>query len=271
MLQRLAARPLLYTVLGTLTGVAASVCISIFALWVAGFPPFMPVAMLLSVGLPGIVAPLVMYPLVESNRRERDLRHELERLVFTDMLTGLPNRRAFFEFAQPLIDTPVTTTPLTAMMIDVDHFKQINDTYGHDIGDAVLKRIADVIRGEVEAAAAPRWTVARLGGDEFAVMVDGLVPTAVARLAERLCRQVHRHVGAGHELVPVTVSVGVAFRAAGMKIDHLLKAADDAAYAAKRAGRDRWAFASARDGAPGVRRIGPRPMPEPANDRFVAN
>ena len=89
--------------------------------------------------------------------------------------------------------------------------------------------------------------MARLGGEEFVALVDGLAPSAVGRLAERICNQVHRSVGAGERLEPVTVSVGVAFRKPGQGIDKLLKAADDAVYAAKRAGRDRWAFAT--DGA----------------------
>jgi diguanylate cyclase (GGDEF)-like protein len=274
MLRHLAMRPLVYTVIGTLFGVAASFLITAAAMRIAGLPPLLPVATWLSVLLPATVTPLVMVPLILSNRRERGLRTELERLVLTDMLTGLPNRRAFFEFTQEVIDAPAPVGGrLTAMMIDVDHFKQVNDTYGHDVGDAVLKRIAGVIRAEVEAAGAARGTVARLGGEEFVVLVDGLVPTAVARLAERLCHQVHRSVGAGESLTPVTVSIGVAFRAPGMKIDQLLKAADDAVYAAKRAGRDRWSFAGEREAASAmpVRRMLPRPMPEPANDRFAAN
>jgi diguanylate cyclase (GGDEF)-like protein len=83
-----------------------------------------------------------------------------------------------------------------------------------------------------------------LGGEEFVVLIDGLAASAIGRLAQRFCNQVHRSVGAGDRLDPVTVSVGVAFRKPGQGIDKLLKAADDAVYAAKRAGRDRWAFAN---------------------------
>ena len=162
-----------------------------------------------------------------------------------DALTDLPNRRAFFEFARVVVKRQtIVGTPLAALMIDVDKFKGINDSFGHDHGDMVLKRIADTILAEVTAVDAPRCIVARLGGEEFVVMVDGLAPSAIARLAERICNQVHRSVGAGERLDPVTVSVGVAFRKQGQGIDKLLKAADDAVYAAKRAGRDRWAFAT---------------------------
>src|SRR5262249_8642037 len=149
--------------------------------------------------------------------------------------------------------------PLTAMMIDIDHFKRINDSYGHDVGDVVLRRVAGVIRDEVATAGASLSTVARLGGEEFAVIADGLAPSAAARLAERICHQVHRWVGAGDSLEPVTVSIGVAFRVPGKGIDRLLKAADDAVYAAKANGRDRWAFAG--DAVKATPRRQSRPLP----------
>ena len=108
----------------------------------------------------------------------------------------------------------------------------------------MLKAVAAAVRDAVAAAGAADWTVARFGGEEFAVLIDGLVPTAVARLADRICAEVRRlrHDDAGR--ARGTVSVGVAFRTPGMSIDRLLKAADDAVYAAKRGGRDRWAFAT---------------------------
>ena len=256
----------LYTVAGTLAGVAISYAATGFALAWAGVA-FIPVAMLLSIALPATLAPLTMYPLIAMNHRQRRMRIELERLVGTDMLTGLPNRRAFFDFALPLVDRDANIeTPLTAMMIDVDHFKPINDTYGHDAGDRVLKRIATAIRDAVAATGAPIWTVARLGGEEFVVLVDGLVPTAVARLAERICQDARRIEHDEINAAPVTVSVGVAFRAEGMGVDRLLKIADDAVYFAKNNGRDRWAFGGDRS----VARILPRPVPEPANDRRAA-
>jgi diguanylate cyclase (GGDEF)-like protein len=127
--------------------------------------------------------------------------------------------------------------------------------------------VAGVIRDEVARAEAGEWMVARLGGEEFAVLAHGLAPSAVARLADRICAQVHRWVGAGDSLEPVTVSIGVAFRAPAMGVDRLLKSADDAVYAAKANGRDRWAFAG--DARDEPRRRQPRPLPEPANDRVA--
>ncbi len=204
-----------------------------------------PLAIVLPLGIPAIVVPALVYPLLRAIRRQRELHAELERLAHVDALTDLPNRRAFFEFARTVVKRQtIVGTALAAMMIDVDKFKHVNDSFGHDHGDMVLKRVAETIVAEVTTADAPRWIVARLGGEEFVALIDGLAPSAIARLAERICNQVHRSVGAGERLDPVTVSLGVAFRKQGQGIDKLLKAADDAVYAAKNAGRDRWAFAS---------------------------
>jgi diguanylate cyclase (GGDEF)-like protein len=267
MFARIVRHPIFCTVLGTLFAVAVSYVVTRVTLAQAGLP--LPgVALGLALALPGTITPLTIFPLLVMLGRQRRLRIELEHLVLTDVLTGLPNRRAFFEFARAALAAAVTpASPLVAMMIDVDYFKRINDSYGHDVGDVVLKRIAGVIRDEVAAAGATDWTVARIGGEEFAVIADRLAPSAVARLADRICGQVHRWVGAGDDLEPVTVSIGVAFRAPGMGIDKLLKAADDAVYAAKANGRDRWAFAG--DGRNETPRRPARPLPIPANDRIA--
>jgi diguanylate cyclase (GGDEF)-like protein len=252
-----------YTVAVTAAGVAVSYGATLLALGLAGYEP-QPIATWLSIGLPAVLAPLTMFPLVLMLRRQKTLRAELERLVHTDMLTGLPNRRAFFAFADTVMQRDLDTdVPTTAMMIDIDHFKSINDTFGHDAGDRVLKRVAGAIHDSVASAKASQWTVARIGGEEFAVLVDGLVPTAVARLADEICIDVRRinRISDGHQ--PTTVSIGVAFRTREMGIDWLLKCADDAAYKAKNNGRDRWVFGEGRQSA---RRL-PMPMPEPANDR----
>lgn len=234
--------PLPVTVVALVVVALFSLIIVVVSLRLTGFAVDAP-SIILPPAISAIVVPILVYPLLLAIRRQRELHAELERQARVDALTDLPNRRAFFEFAQTVVKRQtIVGTQLTAMMIDVDKFKSVNDTYGHDHGDLVLKRVAETILAEVTGAAAPRWIVARLGGEEFAALIDGLAPSVIARLAERLCNQVHRSVGAGDRLDPVTVSVGVAFRKQGQGIDKLLKAADDAVYAAKRAGRDRWAF-----------------------------
>jgi diguanylate cyclase (GGDEF)-like protein len=257
-------QPVLYTVAVTAAGVAISYGATRMALSLAGYEA-LPIATWLSIGLPAVLAPLTMFPLVLMLRRQKTLRAELEQLLHTDMLTALPNRRAFFAFADTVMERDLNLdVPTTAMMVDIDHFKSINDTLGHDAGDRVLKRVATAIHDAVASSTASEWTVARIGGEEFAVLVDGLVPTAVARLADEICIDVRRvnRMNDGHQ--PTTVSIGVAFRTRGAGIDWLLKCADDAAYMAKNNGRDRWVFSG--EERQSGRRI-PAPMPEPANDR----
>ncbi len=236
--------PLLMTLVVLVVVAVFSLAVVVASLRLTGFAVDTP-SVILPLALPAVVVPALVFPLLMAIRRQGELHAELEHQARVDALTDLPNRRAFFEFARAVVKRQsIVGTPLTAMMIDVDKFKGINDAFGHDHGDIVLKRVAETILAEVTGAAAPRWIVARLGGEEFAVLIDELAPSVVARLAERICNQVHRSVGAGDRLDPVTVSVGVAFRKPGQGIDKLLKAADDAVYAAKRAGRDRWAFAN---------------------------
>lgn len=252
-----------YTVAVTLAGVAVSYAVTTLILGFSGHG-FVPIAAWLSIGIPAIMAPITMFPLLLMLYRQRALRHELERMAHTDALTGLPNRRAFFAFAENLMEQEIAPDmPATAMMIDVDHFKAINDTRGHDAGDVVLRRVAAVIRDAVRQSTTGDWAVARLGGEEFAVLLDGIVPSAVARLADRICLDVRQVILPDEGQRPVTVSIGVAFRARGMGIDGLLKLADDAVYAAKNNGRDRWAFAGERQAS----QRSARPLPEPANDR----
>ena len=244
MFTRYSNSPIVVTVLLTAAGVLVSLVVTMLVMALAGYP-YPPIAYVLAAGLPAIVAPLYIYPLMRAHARLRHMRAELERQARTDALTGLPNRRALFEQSERMLARPVQgTNPLTAMMIDVDNFKLINDGHGHDAGDAILKAVATVIRDLAAAAGATDWMAARIGGEEFALLVEGLVPSAVGRLAEKICQGVRR-VGEDRqgERIGATVSVGVAFRAERMGIDALLKAADDAVHVAKRSGRDRWAFA----------------------------
>jgi diguanylate cyclase (GGDEF)-like protein len=210
---------------------------------IAGYG-LVPLAYCLAGGLPAIAAPLAIYPLVRTNRRLRMVQAELERLAGTDVLTGLPNRRAFFERAERIFArAAIAGVSVAAMMVDIDRFKAINDTHGHNTGDTILSAVAATIRDAVAESGAADSVVARLGGEEFAVLVMGLQPSAVARLAEKIghdARRVeHRH---GGETISATVSIGVSLRRDDAVVDAVLKAADDAVYAAKRAGRDRWSF-----------------------------
>lgn len=162
---------------------------------------------------------------------------ELERAAWTDALTGLPNRRASTRELESRWQTRTHPGGLFLLLIDVDHFKQVNDRHGHLAGDAVLCELARRMRGALPEAA----FLGRFGGEEFIAILAGVGAEDAQRAAEAL-RQVIRDtpvaLAAGD--LQVTVSIGVAAAIHRQSaIDHLIHAADEALYAAKRSGRDR--------------------------------
>ncbi len=165
------------------------------------------------------------------------LRLHLERAALADPLTDLPNRRAFqTEVERRRARAARTGAPHALAMVDLDRFKSVNDTYGHDVGDRVLVQLADVLRTEATGADVP----GRLGGDEFAVFLDGTTAEQCADRAERLRRAVAEFCSTDGG--PVTASVGIVHSddlAPGAELDDMFRAADDALYDAKRAGRNR--------------------------------
>ena len=131
--------------------------------------------------------------------------------------------------------------PVAAVLLDLDHFKQINDTYGHSAGDRVLEQVAEQIQGQCRNVDVP----VRFGGEEFVVLVIGQPRTGAIELAERLCLEIARHpfdIGRGEPL-KVTASLGVAERGSNESLDGLIHRADMALYEAKRAGRNRYKIA----------------------------
>jgi hemerythrin len=169
--------------------------------------------------------------LTEANR-------QLDDLANTDILTGLPNRRyALRRLAGEWEDALRDDKPIACMMIDADGFKTINDTHGHDAGDAVLRALAK----QLQHAVRTDDIVCRLGGDEFLVICPGTPLVGAMKLAENIRSEVAAmRVPAGSGEWRGSVSVGVAARAAGMqRHEDLVKAADLGVYAAKRKGRNR--------------------------------
>lgn len=167
--------------------------------------------------------------LAVSNAR---LMADLTRLAESDPLTGLANRRAFDQaFAREAARSARTFEPLTVIVLDIDHFKGVNDEHGHECGDDVLRHV-----GRRLADGARKMDVAaRLGGEEFAVLLPDCGPAEGMDAAERL-----RAAIAAEAPLPVTASAGVA--TLGVNVDdasQLVGAADDALYEAKRTGRDR--------------------------------
>lgn len=164
------------------------------------------------------------------------LQAELAEAADTDPLTGLANRRRVEALARPWVEDPEGA--LSALMIDVDHFKRVNDQYGHDAGDEALVWLGSHLRVEARASD----LVGRLGGEEFVMLLPGTRLAEALVLAERLRATVAAtpaDLGGGIEW-PLTISVGVAERRPGdTEVRSLLRRADDAMYEAKRAGRNR--------------------------------
>jgi diguanylate cyclase (GGDEF)-like protein len=161
--------------------------------------------------------------------------HEETRL---DSLTGLHNRRAFEEMIQREVQLAARdNTPLTLLMMDLDHFKQLNDTWGHALGDRALRTFGGVLL----TVTGTRDAVARLGGEEFAILLPGRSARSALSLAERLRATVEGlRLSEGEELVRFTVSVGLSSLQAGETgFEPMLRRADRALYKVKRSGRNR--------------------------------
>ena len=185
-----------------------------------------------------------------GRRCSRRARQEAERFreqARRDPLTGLRNRRFIDEQLPDLIDAGA---PLTVAIVDVDHFKRVNDQLSHHVGDQVLVRVAKLLEAEL-AAVSPDGFVARMGGEEFLMVLPGAdVPEATVQLdgVRRAVRSFHwEQLTRG---LPVTVSVGVAglCDTAAPTQASLLSTADKNLYVAKHAGRDRVISGIPRDG-----------------------
>jgi two-component system cell cycle response regulator len=183
----------------------------------------------------GIIVALAL----DSARQHEMLRHQAE----TDHLTGLLNRRAFHEQLTALLhEARRSSRQLGLVILDIDHFKKVNDDHGHHTGDLALVAVADALRESVRE----RDVVARLGGEEFALVLPGTSPDASFVIAERAREKVAAQTGFELRL---TLSAGLAsYPEDGLDAEALLRSADNALYAAKRAGRDRSERSDAGDG-----------------------
>ena len=169
--------------------------------------------------------------LAVTNRR-------LQQVALTDPLTGFPNRRyAVDRMQQEWASSTRTWRPMCCMVIDIDQFKAVNDTYGHDVGDQVLSQGATAIKRSLRA----QDVISRTGGDEFLVICPDTTMEAALVCAERIRRSVEiMSINVGDQVLRVTISVGVAVRDRTMSDpDVLIKRADESAYVAKAQGRNR--------------------------------
>ncbi|MET0283156.1 MAG: GGDEF domain-containing protein [Polyangiales bacterium] len=181
-----------------------------------------------------------MLKFLTSDNVEAQYHEEIYRLMTVDGLTQVYNRRYFQEaLERELQRSRRYGHHFTLVLLDIDHFKQINDRYGHQAGDTVLRRLGTLVQHKVRT----NDVVARIGGEEFALILPESTPAGGRALAEKLRRAVEqesfRHE---NEVVPVTISLGLAeFQPtmAGDNADLLVKRADQQLYAAKKSGRNR--------------------------------
>jgi diguanylate cyclase (GGDEF)-like protein/PAS domain S-box-containing protein len=181
----------------------------------------------------------------------RDYEAELHRLAEVDELTGLPNRRAFLAtLADHLASRRREDSRGALLLLDLDHFKELNDTLGHAVGDRVLVHAARAMEDRLRATD----YLGRLAGDEFAVLLpradEDEAEQVAGRLAERL-REEAMPTARGVSQISASIGIVPLSGAAGASVDRALQCADDAMYAAKAAGRDRWLLAHSQDPAPG--------------------
>jgi diguanylate cyclase (GGDEF)-like protein/PAS domain S-box-containing protein len=164
-------------------------------------------------------------------------RAELERLTREDPLTGLANRREFDARLALEHERAVRhELPLSLAMLDLDFFKQVNDAFGHAVGDEVLRHVAAILRQQCRAVDLP----ARYGGEEFVIALPDTGLLEARLLCERVRRAVERHEWAAvHQGLAVTVSIGVAMRQDAETPPSLIEVADHCLYEAKRDGRNR--------------------------------
>jgi diguanylate cyclase (GGDEF)-like protein len=167
-------------------------------------------------------------------RRNEELVARLAGEARTDPLTGLLNRRGFDEHAvREFAHVGRDGAPIALVTLDIDHFKQVNDEWGHMVGDRVLANLARVLAGEARGID----VAARLGGEEFAVLMPGSNAAGAEALVERV--RLRLEAGAGPDLPAVRISAGVVSTSEPLEVQVMLESVDRALYAAKRGGRDR--------------------------------
>ena len=170
--------------------------------------------------------------------RSETLEHE----ALTDGLTGMHNRRYFDDAMREYLEQfAKIDKPIGMMVLDLDHFKLVNDTHGHDVGDEVLRQVA----GSLQEFTRYHDIVARLGGEEFAVVAPNMDRDALIKLADRIRKAIAAlTIRAGNVHIKVTISVGLAIWDHKESPDELYRRADMQLYEAKRGGRNRVAAAA---------------------------
>ncbi|AXP06370.1 MULTISPECIES: sensor domain-containing diguanylate cyclase [Pseudomonas] len=182
--------------------------------------------------------PVIVVGIAEDITEKKLLESELQRLATTDVLTQSSNRRHFFECANREFEQArLQGMPMAFLLLDIDDFKVINDTYGHQEGDNVLQKIAESGRSVLRRGD----LFGRIGGEEFAAVFPGCAPDMALQVAERLQREIQRLMfRCGEQAFGITVSQGLtSITADDQSLDNLFARADAAMYEAKRKGKNR--------------------------------
>lgn len=201
--------------------------------------PFLPKILFVAIAVPALVAPCLSSPLLLLLFSLENARRKMRVLATTDELTGAYNRRHFMRIAQREFERArFGRRPLGLMILDMDHFKTINDTHGHNCGDLALRTIGQTCMGSVR----PSDLFARYGGEEFVLLVPGTEPEQARAIAERIRSRIERlTIDCADKRLHLTVSIGLSNLCNGQPptLDALLSHADAALYRAKAKGRNR--------------------------------
>lgn len=194
--------------------------------------------------VPVLISVPITYVVARMSQRLTLAQSELRALADTDPLTQLSNRRSFFKAAEQTLDEQKARGKHTTLLvIDADHFKELNDSFGHAVGDKALVVIADVLRESFRETD----LTCRVGGEEFAVLLPGMTMTDAHDLAERVVDRVaDSPLFESNTVIEFSVSCGIADTTTSFDLAALFKAADDAMYVAKSKGRNQVSLVSNR-------------------------
>jgi diguanylate cyclase (GGDEF)-like protein len=180
--------------------------------------------------------PIELLARVKTHLKLSQTLKSLDFMASRDPMTGIYNRRRFFDLAQTLLETKEN---LFAVMMDIDKFKRINDTYGHPFGDVIIKSIVKTIENDLPEDA----VFGRIGGEEFAILIEATSLQEIQSLIEKIRQDVEdsQEFYEGKS-VPFTISNGVSQKVPNDTLDSILKRADEALYEAKETGRNKVCF-----------------------------
>lgn len=207
-----------------------------------------PEAMTRRMSVTAVVTILVSYPIGyyihQQNAKLQQLTKELARIASTDQMSGLLNRTSFLQAVEGALHTPLGgPTAGSFLFIDVDHFKKLNDRFGHCVGDDAIKLIADIIK----ETPAKDSIVGRMGGEEFGLFLPHANKKEAISIAENVRRRVRRLIfDKGPIRQQISVSIGLSMHHAGQSLSAFVQQADERMYLAKAQGRNRVAYEDAK-------------------------